>query len=214
MFDSITLMQHVLAHFVCDPVLSALAQQYPVTPLVKSGNYFENLVESIISQQLSVKVSDVIVARFRAVVPSSTIEPAAVLSLSDETVRSQGISYAKIRYIKDLARHVQDGLIDMTTLDDLPDEEVIATLTQVKGIGRWTAEMFLMFTLAREDIFSTGDLGLKRAIQKAYALKREPTTRELLTLSAKWSPYRTYACRILWQSLDNAPVTTPSASSS
>jgi DNA-3-methyladenine glycosylase II len=117
-------------------------------------------------------------------------------------MRDQGISWAKIKYIKDLAQKVVDHEVDLVQIETLSDEEVIIALTKVKGIGRWTAEMFLMFALARPDIFSTGDLGLKRAIQKLYGLKVEPDEKKLLQLSKKWSPYRTYAARILWRTLD------------
>lgn len=203
-------MKKIFAHFESvDPILSqALARlgEIDLTSQKKNAtDYFIALCESIVSQQLSVKVADVIWARVVALMPDQKISPEHILAIDTEVFRAQGMSYSKIKYIKDLAQKVVDKEIDLSLLDSLPNEEVITTLTKVKGIGRWTAEMFLMFALARPDIFSTGDLGLKRAIQKLYGLESEPDEKTLLVMSAKWAPYRTYAARILWKSLDNEP---------
>ncbi|HSW89433.1 MAG TPA: DNA-3-methyladenine glycosylase [Patescibacteria group bacterium] len=199
--------QLVLSHFkTSDPILFAAAQKFELQPLQRSDDLFESLSESIISQQLSVKVSDVLFARFKKLFPKEKISAKQLSLLPDETIRTHGISWAKIRALKDLARHVNENLLELHRIDDLSNENVTAELVRVKGIGPWTAEMFLMFSLAREDIFSTRDLGLKRAIQKIYGLTKEPDEKKLLSLSKKWSPYRTYACRILWKTLDNNPL--------
>lgn len=156
-------------------------------------NYFVNLCDAIVSQQLSGKAAETIWNRFLTLFPKKKVNPQTVLKLSDEQVRAVGISYAKIKYIKDLAEKTLDGSIKFDKFLDLPDHEIARELTAVKGIGPWTAEMFLMFTLARPDVFSVGDLGIRNAIKKLYQSEPDPKT---------WSPYRSYACRILWKSLD------------
>ena len=119
-------------------------------------------------------------------------------------MRSVGLSNAKASYIRGIAEAVNSGETDLKAMETASEQEVITELTKLKGVGVWTAEMFLMFTLGREDLFSTGDLGLKRAIEKLYQVT-DPSDDELLKISEIWSPYRTYACRILWESLDNNP---------
>jgi DNA-3-methyladenine glycosylase II len=125
------------------------------------------------------------------------------LAIEDQLFRDAGMSWSKIRYMKDLAQHVLDKKLDLLTLHTHSNEEIIRLLTQVKGIGPWTAEMFLMFTLGRPDVFSLGDLGLKRGIQKIYAVESDLSRQELLSYAQKWAPYRTFASRVLWKSLDN-----------
>lgn len=193
----------ILAHFKkTDPKLHKLALQF--ANKIKNNNsrdYFASLCESIISQQLSVKVGDVIYGRFVALL-NNNVTPSQVLTHSVEELRSIGISQAKANYILDLAQKVHNKEVDLEQLKDKTEQEVIDELTKVKGIGQWTAEMFLMFTLGRDDVFSTGDLGLKRAIEKAYKIEN-PSKELLIEMSKKWSPYRTFASRILWNSLDN-----------
>ncbi len=213
-------MQKIYQHFQrVDPLLAeALLRIGDIPPITKKGSsadHFTELCASIISQQLSVKVADVIWTRFVHLFsnaqdwkkgdPEPSLDPQELLSIPDQVVRDQGISWAKIKYCKDLATKVINQEIHLESLDALSNDEVITELTTVKGIGRWTAEMFLMFALGRPDVFSTGDLGLKRAIQKLYTLESEPTESELIELTQKWSPYRTYASRILWRVLDNEP---------
>lgn len=202
-------MKQIHDHFQSvDPVLAqALELIGEIPPVTKKGNssdHFTALCESIVSQQLSVKVADVIWKRFVTLLEDQ-VEPERVLQTPDQLLRDQGLSWAKIKYIKDLATKVADQEILLEKIDELSNEEVIIELTKVKGIGKWTAEMFLMFALARPDVFSMGDLGLKRAIQKLYKLEKEPSEAELVDLTSKWSPYRTYASRILWRTLDNEP---------
>lgn len=163
---------------------------------------FEELVESIVSQQLSVKASDTIFGRVKNLLPKKQISPKNILKLKDEELKNAGLSFSKVKYIKDLALKVNSKEIELEKLKELTDEEVIVRLKNVKGIGRWTAEMFLMFSLGRPDIFSLGDLGLRNAIKNIYKID-SPTEKEILAISQKWSPFRTYACRILWKSLKN-----------
>ena len=124
------------------------------------------------------------------------------MKIPDQKIRDAGLSWAKVKYLKDLADKVKNKVIHLEKLDTLSNEEVITELTKVKGIGPWTAEMFLMFTLGREDVFSHGDLGLKNAIKKLYGFKKDPTRKQVEKIIARWTPYKTYACRILWKSLE------------
>jgi len=190
-------MKHVVAHFKkVDPILASL--RVDVEPIVPGNNYFAALCESIVSQQLSVKAGDTIWKRF--VTLAVTVTPKNVLKLPDKKIRAAGISWSKISYLKNLGRHAKQ--FDLQQLSDMKNEDVIRELTKVKGIGPWTAEMFLMFTLGREDIFSYGDLGLRNAIKKLYKFKKDPTRKQMEKIVIKWAPYRTYAARILWKSLD------------
>lgn len=197
--------QHFLNHFKKkDPILyKAALKSGKAIIKTESDNYFASLCESIISQQLSVKASDVIYNRFKLLL-DNVIEPEQVQNHSVEELRKLGISNPKARYILDLAEKVSTQQVHLHALKKMSEQEVIDELTKVKGIGKWTAEMFLMFSLGREDIFSTGDLGLKRAIEKLYNIQ-DPTIDKLIEISSNWKPYRTYACRILWNSLDNTP---------
>jgi DNA-3-methyladenine glycosylase II len=189
-----------------DPILFAALStldsfSYELVPR-KTEEYFEALADAIISQQLSTKAGATIFNRFKDLYPNGRITPEYTLKISDEQVRGVGASWSKVRFIKDLARKVADKDIDLSLLPKMSETEVITTLTRIKGIGPWTAEMFLMFSLGREDVFSYGDLGLKRAIQKLYKFKKEPTQKQMEKIVNRWSPYRTYACRILWRTLD------------
>lgn len=196
----------VLRHFKkSDPKLYAVmvaVGELQTLPRRETKDYFVSLVDSIIGQQLSGKVADVIFARFKNLFKGGKITPQAVLKLNDEKIRGIGVSYSKIKCIKDLAQKVKDRQIRLEKLERLPDEEVVIELVKVKGIGRWTAEMFLMFTLKREDVFSHGDLGLNNAIKKIYKLPDYSQAR-VEKLVCKWSPYKSYASRTLWRSLDN-----------
>lgn len=196
--------EDALNHFKkVDPLLYEVARTIDPIVLEKSPDHFIRLVRAIVGQQLSVKAASTIFSRFEKLFKKS-ISAEKILKLNDSDIRACGISYPKIKYIKDLSQKVVDKHLLLETLETADAETVIANLTKVKGIGVWSAEMFLMFALARPDVFSVGDLGLKNAIIKLYGLKK-PTNNTLLQLSEKWSPYRTYACRILWESLDNEP---------
>lgn len=197
-------MKNIVDHFKKnDPILHAVIPDNFDTVQRKEIDFFIALCESIVSQQLSIKAADTIFARFKVLFPTTIPTPELTTKLSIEQLRAVGLSNAKANYIKDLAQKVYSKEIDLDHIKTLSNEEVITELTKVKGIGRWTAEMFLMFALGREDIFSYGDLGLRKAIQKLYKLKKEPTPTQAEKIAKKWIPYRTYACRILWKSLDS-----------
>lgn len=184
-----------------DPILGEVVKKYPPFERQKGENYFLDLTESIISQQLSIKAADTIWGRFKKLF-GKKITPEAVITIDKEKMRECGISYQKISYIKDLAKHVLESAIVFEQFDTMTDEEIIVELIKIKGIGRWTSEMFLMFTMGRPDIFSYGDLGIRRAIEKVYGLDHEPTQEEAESFAKKWKPYRTVACRYLWKSLE------------
>ncbi len=196
-----------------DPVMGQLITKIKLTErkAKSQARHFETLVESIVSQQLSVKASDTIFARFKKLFLLSSRakgrarfpKPEQILKMSDLKLRSAGLSNSKVKYIKDLAKKVHQKEVLLGKLKDMSDEEVIEHLIQVKGIGRWTGEMFLMFSLARPDVFSHGDFGLRNAIQKLYGRKRPLTQKQIEKIVAKWSPHRTLASRYLWKSLDN-----------
>lgn len=195
-------MKKALEHFKkTDPTLFTIAKKIELTNLVKPSDYFIDLVDSIISQQLSGKAAATIFGRFKKLFKDEKITPKQLLKIPDDAIRNAGISYSKIKYIKGIALEIKNKKLNLKNLEKLSDEEVIDELIKIKGIGRWTAEMFLMFTLLREDIFSIGDLGLKNAIIKHYKLKKV-TNEKLLKISKKWSPHRTIASRILWKSLE------------
>lgn len=186
-----------------DPVLGAVIKRLPTLEVRKpSRNHFRTLVESIISQQLSVKAADTIFRRFVQLFRGQGFpKPVDVVRMPHEKLRAAGLSNAKVLFIKDLAAKLHTKEITFRRLSRMTDEEVIAYLTQVKGIGRWTVEMFLMFSLNRPDLFSHGDLGLRNAIMKLYGFKKPPTTKRIEKIVAKWSPHRTLASRYLWKSL-------------
>jgi DNA-3-methyladenine glycosylase II len=179
-----------------DPVIYSLLKKVGDVSSPKARHprqYFRSLCSDIISQQLSGRVADVFWKRFLNLFPRKQVTASRILALSNQELRGIGISNSKVAFLKSLADHVVNKKIDFPNLANLSEEEVIVELTKIKGIGRWTAEMFLMFSLARPDVFSAGDQGLKNAIKKHYPKAPNPVI---------WSPYRTYACLILWKSLD------------
>lgn len=166
-----------------------------------------SLLGSIVSQQLSVKAADTIWKRFVALFPNEDLKPELVLKMDLEKLRGVGLSYQKAGYIQNIARfHLDEGL-DYKKLKKLKDDELIEHLTQIKGVGKWTVQMILMFTLGREDVFPEDDLGIQTAIKNLYGVSSEK--KELKTdmhkIAAKWSPYRTIACKYLWRHKDNTP---------
>jgi DNA-3-methyladenine glycosylase II len=166
---------------------------------------YEALARAIVGQQLSTKAAASIWERVLGVFGERTPKPAEIIAADPQQLRDAGLSWAKVAYLRDLAEHVEDGELDMERLPQLPDEAVIEELTAIKGIGRWTAEMFLIFHLGRPDILSTGDLGIRRGAQIAYGLDELPEPGELERMAEPWRPHRTIACLYLWRSLDNAP---------
>jgi DNA-3-methyladenine glycosylase II len=191
-----------------DPVLAGLMRRHGACGLADAQHAepFRALVHAIIAQQLSSKAAATIERRVHALVGDRTPSPSAFAAIADSELRAAGMSGQKIRYLRDLCARVESGALDLQALHALPDEDVIAALTQVKGIGRWTAEMFLMFRLHRPDVLPVGDLGIVRAVQRAYGLRKAPTPERLLRLGEPWRPYRSVACWYLWASLENAPL--------
>jgi DNA-3-methyladenine glycosylase II len=184
--------------------LARLLDSYPPVILRPHTNYFQSLAEAIISQQLSDKAATTIINRFKALFPGADFpSPKQVLRKSDSDLRSVGVSGAKASYIKNLARAMEDKTVHFTDVAKATDEEIIEMLVKVKGIGRWTAEMFLIFSLGRPDVFSFGDLGLRNAVKKLYSLRKDPLPKQLQKISSRWQPYRTCASLYLWASLNN-----------
>ena len=191
-----------------DPVLRDLIRRHGECGLAKSQHTdpFVALIRAILSQQLSTKAAATIAARFYALFDGRIPAPADVAAISDERLRGVGISGQKVAYLRDLSSRVLDNSLPIHALDEMSDEAVIEKLTEVKGIGRWTAEMFLMFRLHRPDVLPVGDLGIVKAVQMAYGLRKIPTAARLVRLGEAWRPYRSIACWYLWASLDNTPV--------
>jgi DNA-3-methyladenine glycosylase II len=190
-----------------DPVLRDLMRAHGPCGLarVTRQDPFHALVHAIIAQQLSVKAAASIERRFVALCGGAAI-PAVIAATADDAIRQAGLSIQKLGYLRDLCARVLDGSLRLDALGALPDDDVVSTLTQVKGIGRWTAEMFLMFRLQRPDVLPVGDLGIVRAVQRAYGLRSAPKADRLVALGERWRPYRSIACWYLWASLDAAPV--------
>ena len=166
---------------------------------------YQTLAMAICGQQLSTKAAATIWGRIEELFGGKTPEPKAVIAADPQALRDAGLSWSKVSYFRDLAERVLDGELDLTTLPERADEEVIEELTAVKGIGRWTAEMFLIFHLGRPDVLSTGDLGIRKGAMLAYGLDEMPTESELEQMGEKWRPHRTIACLYFWRSLDNTP---------
>ncbi|MDF2698599.1 MAG: HhH-GPD family protein [Haloplasmataceae bacterium] len=163
-------------------------------------NYFNSLANSIIGQQLSMKAASTIINRFNTL--CGEITPNNILNLSDESIREVGVSRPKISYIKDLAQKVSKNVIDLEHIAELSDEAIIQNLTKVKGIGEWTAQMFLIFTLGRKDVLPDKDLGIKKAIKLLYQLEDLPDTIKIHEIGSIWEPYRSVASLYLWRALD------------
>jgi len=186
---------------LADPVLCEIVNRVGEYRIEYREPGFETLVKSIVYQQLSGKVASVIFARLVAAA-GGKLTPASILKLRPARMRTVGLSAQKTAYIRDLARHTRDGRVVFEELDRLSDEQVIETLTIVKGIGVWTAHMFLIFALRRPDVLPTGDLGIRAAIRKAYGFAELPKPAEIETLARPWRPYCTVASWYLWRSLE------------
>ncbi len=189
-----------------DPIILNLIKKYGELQWNEERDLFESLIEAIISQQLSIKASDTIFGRFKKLFLSTSLgtqapTPKQILQTSDEKLRSAGLSGAKTKYVKSLAEFVETKQLVLEELNNLSDEEVIIELTKVKGIGRWTAEMTLIFTLRRPDVFSVGDLGLRKAVSRLYGVDINDLAK-IEEISLKWSPNRSKVCRYLWKSLE------------
>ena len=191
-----------------DPILAALIRRQGPCGLAaaRRADHFSALVRAITFQQLSTKAATTIYNRMAALMPAGVPTPAGFAALSDEQLRSVGMSRQKTGYLRDLCEKVESQKIDLDALEALSDDEVIASLVTIKGIGRWSAEMFLIFRLLRPDVLPVGDLGIVTAIQKAYKLRKRPTPDRMRKIGEAWRPYRSIASWYLWRSLDNEPT--------
>ena len=186
-----------------DPVMAGIIRRHPRVHLEPRGDPFHTLARAIVGQQISVKAAQSVWNRFAVLVPA--LEPKQVLQVKRTDLRACGLSARKAEYISDLALRFADGAVQVHRWPQMSDEEVIADLVQVRGIGRWTAEMFLIFNLLRPDVFPVDDLGLRKAVRLAY-FKRDVSAKTVARLGATWSPWRSVATWYLWRSLDPLPV--------
>lgn len=188
-----------------DPVLARVIEI--VGPcriqLRTEGTHFQALARAIVFQQLSGKAAGTIMSRFNALYPDNSPAPQAVLATTDEQMRAVGLSRQKIAYLRDLSLKVETGALPLDAVEHMPDDDLIEHLVQVKGIGRWTAQMFLMFRLGRPDVLPELDLGVQNAIRRAYRMRKRPTPKQVKRIGAKWSPHSSVACWYLWRSLEN-----------
>lgn len=200
---------HYISHLSKDIKLKKLIEAGQPHKLVKRKNICTYLCASIMSQQLSTKVADVIYKRFISLYGGKEPTAQQILDTPSETLRGIGLSNAKVSYVKNVAQFETESGMAAKKLNKMTDEEVIEYLIVIKGVGRWTIEMLLMFALGREDVFAVDDLGIQNAMIRLYKLDnsdKKKLKEDMLRLSSKWSPYRTYACVHLWQWKDNAPI--------
>jgi DNA-3-methyladenine glycosylase II len=199
------LYRKAMAHLrAVDPVMAHVIERVgPITLTARSeGTHFDVLIRSIVYQQLSGKAAATIHGRVRNLLTEDRSMPEQIIALDHDILRGAGLSNQKARYVKNLAQHVLDGTLPVETLHELSDEEIIAALTQVKGIGRWSAQMFLMFRLVRPDVLPDLDLGVQKGIQRAYGLRKLPTPKKVMQIGAKWAPYRTLGAWYMWRVLE------------
>ena len=202
----------VAALRAADPVMARLVDEHGAIvrkdlKRERPGDAYGALLRSIVGQQLSTKAAATIYGRMLELFGGHAPSPKQLLAVDPDKIRAAGLSRPKISYLRDLADHIEKGELELEHLDELPDEEVIEQLTAVKGIGEWSAHMFLMFTLHRPDVLPVGDQGIRRAVQVQYRLRKIPDPKRLEKIARPWRPYRTLACLYLWSSLDNKPGT-------
>jgi DNA-3-methyladenine glycosylase II len=169
----------------------------------EEGSHFQALTRSIVFQQLSGKAAATILSRVQALFPDGIPTPEAVIAASDEQLRAAGLSRQKIGYLRDLSSKVATGALPLDAVHAMTDDDLIDHLVQVKGIGRWTAQMFLMFRLGRRNVLPELDLGIQNAIKRTYRMRKRPTPKQVRRIGAKWAPHSTVACWYLWRSLEN-----------
>lgn len=198
-------MQYLSSH---DSTLAPIIQEFGAPTIHPHNNYYQELVESIISQQLSVKAADTIQKRFLALFSETTFpRPDQIVDRTIEEFRSVGLSRQKAGYIQDLAHKIIDGTVHFDHLDTLKNDEIVDELTKVKGVGVWTAHMFLIFCMGRLDILPVGDLGIRNGIERLYQFDITPTTNDMkqIALDHTWHPYESIASWYIWRSLGNKP---------
>jgi DNA-3-methyladenine glycosylase II len=199
------LYRKAMAHLrTVDPVMARVIERVgPITLTPRSeGTHFDILIRSIVYQQLSGKAAATIHGRVRNLLIGDQPLPEQIIALDHDVLRGAGLSNQKARYVKNLAQHVLDGTLPVESLHELTDDEIIAALTQVKGIGRWSAQMFLMFRLLRPDVLPDLDLGVQKGIQRAYGLRKLPIPKKVMQIGAKWAPYRTLGAWYMWRVLE------------
>ncbi len=196
-------MQEAVAQLQRDPVMAGIIERIGPCDLSYREPTFAALVLSIMAQQISSKVARVFKQRLLARMPDGVITPEAILRMRVTTFRKIGLSAAKTEYIRDLARKTISGELAFERFPEMPDDEVIEHLVQVKGIGVWTAHMFLLFALRRPDVLPVGDLGIRAAIKRAYELPELPKPADMERIAANWRPWCSVACWYLWRSLDD-----------
>ena len=195
---------------VVDPVMAAIVDRVGPLDLEartrgRPEDAYGALVRSITGQQLSVKAARTIYLRLADLYGGRTPAPDELIATDPDDLRAAGLSYAKAAYLRDLAERVQDGRLELDRFPEMDDRAVSAELTAVKGVGQWTADMFMMFHLGRKDVLPVGDLGIRNAVKAEYRLRKLPSPDRLRRLARPWRPYRTLGCIYLWESLDNAP---------
>lgn len=197
----------MMAAFAADPVICGIIQNGQPLPSSRSEDVYFKLLSSIVSQQLSTKVAAVIFKRFKELFPEEYPHPELVLAAPDELLRSAGLSFQKIGYVRNVAVFASEGNLQHATINAMEDEVLVQHLTQIKGVGRWTVEMLLMFALERPDIFPVDDLGIQNAIKRHYSVDAtgKALRLQMQEIAENWRPYRTIASKYLWQSLDNMP---------
>jgi len=188
-----------------DPTLARIIEAVGTCRLQlrAEGTHFHALARAIVFQQLSGKAAGTIFGRLNALYPGGAATPEGIMATSDDALRAVGLSRQKIGYLRDLSQKVLSGALPLDTVQTMSDDDLIAHLVQVKGIGRWTAQMFLMFRLGRPDVLPELDLGIQNAIQRAYRMRKRPTPKQVKKIGAKWSPHSSVACWYLWRSLEN-----------
>ncbi len=201
-------MEHLLG---ADAVMAALVEAHgkldeEERARARPSDAYGALLRSIVGQQLSTKAARTIYERLTGLYDGGAPSPQQILDTDPDELRAVGLSRAKAKYLRSLAEHVLSGDLELERLTKLPDDEVSEQLTAVKGLGQWTADMFLIFHLRRPDVLPVGDLGIRRAAQLSYGLEELPDPAELEKIAEPWRPHRSLACLYLWQSLDNAPA--------
>ncbi len=188
-----------------DPIIRDLIRKYGPCGMAdaQKADHFTAIIQAITSQQLSTKAAATIYRRIVGLIEDGVPTAAAFAAIGDTQLRAAGLSRQKIGYVRDLCEKVQNGILDLHALQHLEDEAAIEAITQVKGLGRWSAEMFLMFRLHRPDIMPVDDLGIVKAMMKAYGLRKKPRPKRMLQIADAWRPYRSVACWYLWRSLEN-----------